>query len=254
MVREEVRWRSRLYDIVRDHRGYSCARTLHGLSPSRLWHVPAVNRLLVCSDRRRGESTARAVGRFGDIPVPGQYGGDGRTDYAVWRPSDQRWYVKTAEGTQLPAVPWGATGDIPVPADYDGDGITDMAVFRPSNGTWYVRKSSSGTATVAFGASGDIPVPAGFTTTTARADYGIFRPSNARWYVKSSATLTEQPSVAWGATGDAPLPARIRGAGDARADKVVWRPSNGTWYVLSAEGVSQPSVVWGRSGDIPMAR
>ncbi|MGH8615960.1 MAG: FG-GAP-like repeat-containing protein, partial [Gammaproteobacteria bacterium] len=100
------------------------------------------------------------------VPVKGSgpevYDGDGKTDFAVWRPREGNWYIiKSSDGTQQ-VQQWGTEGDIPVPGDYDGDGKTDFAVWRPREGNWYIIKSSDGTHQVQqWGVEGDIPVVRG---------------------------------------------------------------------------------------------
>ena len=75
-------------------------------------------------------------GAASDVPVRGDFDGDGRNDLAVYRPSNGGWYIQRSNGAGFLAVNFGASEDIPVAGDFDGDGKTDVSVFRPSNGCW----------------------------------------------------------------------------------------------------------------------
>jgi hypothetical protein len=167
-------------------------------------------------------------GQSGDIPVPGDYNGDGKTDVAVFRPSNGMWYVKDQAWYS-----YGQSGDIPVPGDYNGDGKTDPAVFRPSNGMWYVMWQYM----ASWGQNGDIPVPGDYNG-DGKTDVAVFRPSNGLWYIK------DQGWYSYGQNGDIPVPGDYNG--DGKTDPTVFRPSNGMWFVMW-----QYSASWGQSGDIP---
>ena len=87
---------------------------------------------------------------------------DGKTDVAVFRPSEGGWYVLSSSNGSFVTMVFGLVGDRPIPADYDGDSKADIAVFRPSNGVWYLNQSTSGIGGVQWGLATDVVAPNSF--------------------------------------------------------------------------------------------
>jgi FG-GAP-like repeat/Reeler domain len=142
-------------------------------------------------------------GSAGDKPVLGDFDGDAKTDFAVFRPSTALWYIAQSSNNTMRVQQFGLMSDKLVPNDYDGDGKTDIAVFRPSDSNWYLLNSSNNTMQIiTWGLSSDTLVPADFDG-DGKTDVAVYR--GGIWYVRASGNgaVTIQT---YGAATDTPLP------------------------------------------------
>lgn len=165
----------------------------------------------------------------GDIPILGDFDGDGRNDPVVYRPgSPSRWFINgSSSGPRTVSFGDSANGDVPLHGDFDGDRKADIAVARPAprdDGpwTWFVAGSTGGQQELQWGDSRtDVPVPANYVG-DGRTDVAVRRfevDGTTAWYVRSdNGTLSR---VGWGNHSDATVTGDYDG--DGRTDITVVR-------------------------------
>lgn len=221
-----------------------------------------------------------------DIPVPGDYDGDGRTDYAVFRRYDTcsnattpvaGWWVKYAAGGGT-HVSWGAPTDKSVSAigyyagdemngqvayalpavDYDGDGKADLALAQivSYDGApalrWNVRFAKGGSQATIWGRPSDAAVPGNYSNDAGSpgAEIAVWQANSGTWSVHGFPIK----SRVVGQAGDKPVPADFNG--DGITDFAVYRPSTGEWLIayVAATNSATPAPIkktFGASTDVP---
>ncbi len=114
------------------------------------------------------------LGSAGDIPIAGDWDGDGDDEPGVFRPSTGQFILRKSSISFCLFPPctitlnFGQFGDLPVVGDWNGDGIDTVGVYRIINGSgnWLLSNSPNvnGTTPVvnipvfAFGLPGQLPV------------------------------------------------------------------------------------------------
>lgn len=216
-----------------------------------------------------GGDVAFGFGAKSDIPVIGDWDGDGVDEVGVWRPSKQ-WFMLDANANDRWDGPtggdiritFGAPGDVPVVGDWDGDGTDDIGVWRPGNRRFILDSNGSqsldaGDLQAGFGQSTDLPL-AGDWNGDGADEIGVWRPGNRRFILDSNGSFVRDKgdkAVTFGLSGDRPL------VGDWSGDGIdnigVWRPSS-RQFILDAnnsfkqDGGDIVSQRFGADNDMPV--
>ncbi len=194
---------------------------------------------------------AFAYGTTGDVPISGDWNGDGVDTLGIYRAGV--FYLRNSNSTGPADIQFafGISGDIPIAGDWDGDGIDTIGLVRGT--TVFLRNSNSfGSPDVTFtyGAAGDLYL-AGDWNGDGFDSIGIFRPSDGNFYLRNSnSTGPADTFFFFGQVGDKPI------AGDWNADGVdtigVFRENQWLLRNSNTTGVADIAFVYGSASDTPI--
>jgi hypothetical protein len=180
------------------------------------------------------------------------FDGDGKTDYSVFRLSENNWYINRSSNGTFSATNFGSTQtDILTPGDYDGDGKTDIAVWRTTNGVfYYLRSSDGGFASFQWGQPGDEPIARDYDG-DGKTDFSVVRRENgqATWFINNSMNGSVRIEQ-FGLSSDTVASGDYDG--DGKFDLGVYRGTLGqpaTFFIRQSTAGFR-AVQWGSGGDL----
>jgi Tol biopolymer transport system component len=215
-------------------------------------------------------------GQPGDLPVAGDWNGDGRTDLGIFRDGTFiRGVVKTTADCPrcfpvtsidpLDPLAFGQAGDLPIAGDWNGDGIDDVGVYRSNTSTFVLRVPVTSTivpchgcppqtstritiVTAQFGSAGDLPV-AGDWDNDGKDTIGVFHQGV---FLLTNDFFETNGSSVFGVIGDLPMTGDWTGSGSRRLG--LFHPSTATMSLETQLG-NGPTITFtfGTAADLPVA-
>jgi len=192
--------------------------------------------------RRTGQDPKRMrLGRGTDLPLLGDWDGNGKANLGVYRPSTATFLLRAKRGTA--SITLGSGHEQPVAGDWDGDGLAEVGLRDPATGTWTLRAADGSTATLALGDADDLAVT-GDWDGDGRTDIGVFDVDTATFTLRrlDGEGIVWTAEVAYGEPGQLPVPADWDGNGVT--DLGTWDPGTARFHQRKA-----PSPTSARTAD-----
>jgi len=149
------------------------------------------------------------------VPVPGDYDGDGFWDLGLYDMLTGHWHVYSlTKGTTIyrsdapDGIAWGGGGMVPVSGDFDGDGAFDFAVYNEHGGSWYIYSPSKDALVYigAWGFRGAWPVSGDFDGDGVY-DLSVYETMTGQWYIRALSGPSIASGQRWGSGGLVPVAA-----------------------------------------------
>ncbi len=195
--------------------------------------------------------TTQASQSCGDVPVVGDWDGNGTSNVGVQRRSTTPVFTLKRPGKATLSIPFGWRTDQPVSGDWDGDGSIDIGVLRPSSQQFVLRKPGGGTTTFKLGQVSDTGV-SGDWEGDGKTNVAVWNPASRVWTLRMADTTTRK--ITFGSLGDRPVTGDWDG--DGNTDLGVFSASTATFTLrtVSRTGVvTLKKVPWGTSTSLPVA-
>ncbi len=209
------------------------------------------------------------LGVVGDVPIVGDWNGDGDDELGVYRPSTRQFLLDQNGDCSLS---FGAGGDVgcrfvnldgvPIVGDWNGDGDDDIGLYSDRLFRMDLDESCSWTPATddvaLFGLSGDTPI-IGDWNGDGDDDIGIYRPSNRLYLMDRDESGTWTPpgdqGCLFGLINDQPIIGDWNSDGDDQIG--AYRPS-ARMFLMDRDETCQWSIaedlwaIFGLTGDQPI--
>lgn len=189
-------------------------------------------------------------GLTSDIPISGDWDGDGATEVGVFRPSNHTFYLASHGSYPGAVISFGYPNgeDVPIVGDWTGTGKSQVGIYRRSMGQFFLCLDNNTPypgRTFTFGPPDSIPIAGYWNGRGAPADVGIFDPASATFTLRNSPV---KPFV-FGYGSDVPIVGDWNG--DGLDDVGVFRGTASTFFLRNPSS-GTATINYGQPGDVPV--
>jgi hypothetical protein len=133
-------------------------------------------------------------GASGDIPIAGDYNGDGVDTIGVYKAATGQFQLRNSNTSGAPDLSFvfGAGGQVPLVGDWNGDGTDTVGVYAAATSTFFLRNNNNkgeANITVTFGSPGQGLVPiVGDWDGDGDTTIGLYKPSTREFFLRNTNT------------------------------------------------------------------